>query len=156
MKISVTCDFCGTVFERYPSQLKAKRHFFCCKKCLADYSNKKTNPGSYAELKDMERLGNNLAELNRVLNPTRMTPQVRAKIRVACLNTGEGKTYPKFHGRREHRTIAEWMLGRSFIAGEVVHHIDGDKLNTPDGTKRTAKEVMPNEVCSVALPAVLY
>mgnify|MGYP000077254199 CR=1 FL=1 len=49
MKISIACDFCGVVFEKYPSQLKGKNHFFCCRKCLADYSNKDKNPDHYGE-----------------------------------------------------------------------------------------------------------
>jgi hypothetical protein len=32
-------------------------------------------------------------------------------------------------GRHEHRVVAEQKLGRKLITGEIVHHIDGDKLN---------------------------
>lgn len=70
-----------------------------------------------------------MAMLNEELNPTRMTPKVKAKLREARLNTGQGKTYQKFHGRHEHRTVAEWILGRPLAHGEVVHHVDGDKRN---------------------------
>ena len=31
--------------------------------------------------------------------------------------------------RKEHFVVAEEMLGRPLECGEVVHHIDGDKLN---------------------------
>ena len=74
-----------------------------------------------------------MAMLNEEMNPTRMTPEVKAKLRDVRLNTGEGKTYPKFHGRNEHRTVAEWLLGRALLPGEVVHHIDSNKRNNaPD------------------------
>ena len=43
--------------------------------------------------------------------------------------TGEGKTYRKWLGHHEHRRIAEAMIGRPLRAGEVVHHLDGNKLN---------------------------
>lgn len=42
---------------------------------------------------------------------------------------GAGRTYRKFLGRHEHRVVAERKLGRPLVAGEVVHHIDGDILN---------------------------
>jgi hypothetical protein len=46
---------------------------------------------------------------------------------------GEGKTYGKFMGRHLHRQVAESKIGRPLAEGEVVHHIDGNKLNNhPD------------------------
>jgi hypothetical protein len=74
-----------------------------------------------------------MAERNRKNNPTLMTPEVRAKLREARLGRGEGVTYAKTYGRHTHRVVAEQMLGRSLLKGEVVHHIDGDKRNnTPE------------------------
>jgi hypothetical protein len=70
-----------------------------------------------------------MAMLNAELNPSRMTPETRSKLRNAHLDTGEGKTYTKVYGRHEHRIAAEWFLGRELLPGEVVHHIDGDKRN---------------------------
>ena len=67
--------------------------------------------------------------LNEELNPTRMTDEVREHLRAARLGTGEGLTYTKLYGRHEHRLVAEQMLGRELLPGEVVHHIDGDKRN---------------------------
>lgn len=67
--------------------------------------------------------------LNEELNPTRMVPETRAKLRAARLNTGEGVSYEKFLGRHTHRVVAELMLGRPLRPEEVVHHIDGNKRN---------------------------
>ena len=58
-----------------------------------------------------------------------MTEAVKEKLRLARKGTGEGKTYTKDHGRHEHRSAAEQILGRPLLPGEVVHHIDGDKKN---------------------------
>lgn len=67
--------------------------------------------------------------LNAELNPVRMTPETKAKLREAHLGSGEGRTYTKQYGRHEHRVVAEQMLGRKLNPGEVVHHRDGNKRN---------------------------
>ena len=67
--------------------------------------------------------------MNRKLNPTRMTPEVREKLRNAHLGTGEGKSYTKTYGKHTHRLVAEEKLCRPLKKGEIVHHIDGNKRN---------------------------
>ena len=39
------------------------------------------------------------------------------------------KTYVKFYGRHQHRVVAEQMIGRALLPGEIVHHKDGNKKN---------------------------
>lgn len=129
MKLQVQCDMCGKVFEREASFLKGKKHHFCCRQCLADFSSKSKNPEGYRSLKDFSNIGAHLPELNRELNPYRMTDSTRAKLRASHLNSGEGKTYSKLYGRHTHRVVAEEILGRKLYPGEVVHHIDGNKRN---------------------------
>lgn len=63
------------------------------------------------------------------MNPSRMTPEIRAKLRESQLGRGKGKSYPKLYGRHEHRIVAESILGRKLLPGEIVHHIDGNKAN---------------------------
>lgn len=41
----------------------------------------------------------------------------------------EGKAYKKTKQRHTHRVVAEQKIGRLLLPGEVVHHIDGNKLN---------------------------
>lgn len=129
MKLIVKCDWCGTEFERYESKIKGKAHHFCSKRCLADYSNKEKNPIAHANLKDYSNMSIHLSALNRQLNSSRMTYEVRAKIRNSSLNKGKGKSYSKYYGVHEHRIVAEKMLGRPLSKEETIHHIDGNKRN---------------------------
>ncbi len=132
-KLSVTCDMCGVVFQRSPSRIVGQRHLFCSKKCLWDFSSKEKNPYSYGELKDLQPVSEHMSELNRRLNPTRMTDEVREKIRNAHVNSGKGKTYSKRYGRHEHRVVVEQILGRKLESGEVVHHLNfNPRDNAPE------------------------
>lgn len=55
--------------------------------------------------------------------------------------TGAGKAYRKLNGRHEHRVIAERKIGRLLLPGEVVHHIDDNKLNNhPDNLEVLASQ----------------
>lgn len=127
-KIAIKCDFCGAEIWKYPSTIT--KHNFCSRACLASFSSKTKNPSGYATLKNYAGMSQNMKHLNSVLNPNRMTPAVRLKIRKARLITpAERKSYPKFFGRRLHRVVAELLLGRELKSGEVVHHIDGNKQN---------------------------
>ena len=104
MPVTVNCDECGKETTMPPSQYSRSKNHFCSKKC-------------------------HMAFMNRKMNPTRMTKEVREKLRNARLNSGEGKSYEKTFGRHTHRIVAEQMLGRPLKKGEVVHHIDRNKRN---------------------------
>lgn len=65
----------------------------------------------------------------------------RLRSSVVRAGKGTGKSYPKFLGRHLHRQVAEQILGRPLRTGEVVHHIDGNKLNNDP----TNIQVLPSQ-----------
>ena len=131
MKVTLKCDMCGKKIERYKSMVK--KHNFCSRKCLADFSSRDKNPNGYKDLKNYENISTNMTALNKKLNPNRMDFSTRAKLSVCKFGSGESKTYAKSFGRHTHRVVAERMLGRKLLPGDVVHHIDGNKRNNDPG-----------------------
>ena len=128
---TIPCAWCGQLIQRYPSQITGKNT--CSRQCQSQARSKQHNPQGYRDFVNTEGMSKNMTQLNYKLNPTRMTPEVREKLRMARLGSGEGKAYEKTYGRHTHRVVMEEKLGRLLHAGEVVHHIDGNKRNnSPD------------------------
>ena len=125
--ITVKCDYCGKEIQRHPSHVKP--HNFCSRKCGGKYASKKYNPEGYAEYRDFSINSARFSVLNEERNPTKMTPEVREKLRNAKYGKGTKHGYRKRYGRHEHRVVAEEMMGRPLRPGEVVHHIDGNRQN---------------------------
>jgi hypothetical protein len=57
----------------------------------------------------------------------------------ALRDTGTGRSYRKWHGRHEHRVVAEKKIGRRLRRGEIVHHKDHRKRNNAPANLQVLK-----------------
>lgn len=120
-KITVPCDICGTEITRAQSQIL--KVAYCSPTCTKEGKSKR------------------FSEMNQELNPTRMTLDVRTKLRMRRLGTGEGKSYEKTFGVHTHRIVAAAKIGRPLAKGEIVHHLDNDiRNNAPDNLEVLASQ----------------
>lgn len=137
----VLCDWCNKEFSIKPSRVEKQYNKFCTRECSWAHKGRnkvKTKcfqcgkdlflPPSYIGPRNFCSHSCATTARNYENNPMK-SQETKSKLSLRCLGSGERKTYPRLNGRHIHRTVAEMVLGRELLPGEVVHHIDGDKRN---------------------------
>lgn len=111
-QITLKCDNCCKEYKTSPSKAKCKRHF-CCNKCrlfwLSIHVKNNVNIKGHSK--------------------GHKAPHLTAFNLVCGSFEDNGTRYKEISGKREHRLIIEKIIGRKLRSDEIVHHIDGNKLN---------------------------
>ena len=114
--MKINCDYCGLVFNRKPSSIRAKnycskkcrhndKYAFCkCGHCGANFEKAKNTilGRTFCSRKCAASFTSpRMSEMNRQLNPSRMVQATKEKLRSFRLGKGKGTGYAKIYGRHE-------------------------------------------------------
>lgn len=115
--MKVLCE-CGKEFDAKPSRIAAGRDKYCYKACMYKYRHRPSglkytivqeNKGWFKEGQRSPRYGKSKP----------------------YFDSSKGYMFISIYGRHlpYHRFVMEQYLGRELSEAEVVHHVDGNKLN---------------------------
>ena len=141
-------------YSSYGSMLKVAKHYGVSKKLVLNYMNKyrimrnKIDPAiSIGKVTELSKMGLSGAEIARRTGLTSARVYQIAKKQNLALHDDFHKGFRITDGGyklimmkghheadavgyvREHRLVAEQMIGRPIGPDEIVHHINGDKLD---------------------------
>jgi len=123
-KVMMVCTHCGKPMLRYACSLKPGCKPYCSQSCLSDHRR-------HGSLITCDQCG---GQVYRRFGEQDREVRKKQFCSISCYHQNRKDNmkitvYPKRGSVHIHRIEAEHLLGRPLRAGEVVHHIDGDKHN---------------------------
>lgn len=116
------CNVCGKDFKTYPSKIKIGRGKYCSKACCLLVTNKiLTKNGKATRIKKGSSCHNYKGKTHTISRPG---GRRYILVHMPLHPYSDAKGYI-----REHRLVAEDIVGRYIYKYEVVHHIDGNTEN---------------------------
>lgn len=112
-----TCDLCSVEFTRCKNGPYNKNSKSFCRECLKEHGVAKL-AGMVGYESITKRIENNVG-----------ITYVRDKDEYPYVYVGKNYPYSNRTSLREHIFVMQEHLERKLEKGEIVHHIDGDKLN---------------------------
>ena len=121
-KVTVKCALCGKAFQRSESQIRENN--FCCREHFYKWNSQR------------------MTEYNRTDNPMNKPGGVMGVLSGVASSVAPAKERRIPSCSANTRTVeCRSILGRPLKKGEVVHHIDGNKLNNDPANL----EVLPSQ-----------